>query len=136
VDAVGQGVEHIGELVDPVALLAGGWEDIAQGGPQAQRAVADRDHRRPHPAAAQIPQQLRPRLGRLALSVGDRDQFLGAVGAHAHQHQTAQVGLLQTDPEVEPIRPEVHIVPLGQVTLAKCLVVGLPGAKQPTDGRG
>jgi hypothetical protein len=46
------------------------------------------------------------------------------------------VGLLQTDPEVEPIRPQVHVVPLGQVTLAEGLVVGLPGAKQPTDGRG
>jgi hypothetical protein len=81
VHRLGQGREHVGGLVDPVALLAGGGEHLPQGGPQPQPAIADRHHRRAHAATAQIPQQLGPRLGRLALSVGHRDQLLGAVGA-------------------------------------------------------
>jgi hypothetical protein len=132
----GQAAEHVGELVDPVALLAGGWEHVAEGRPQAQRAVPDRDHRRPHPAAPQIPQDLRPAVGGLPLAIGHRDQLLGAVGAHAHDHQAAQASLLQPHPEVHAVRPDVHIVTVGQVALAEHLVVGLPGGQQSAYGSG
>jgi hypothetical protein len=117
--------------VDPVALVAGGREHVAERRPQPQRAVADRDHRGSHAAPAQIAQQLRPRLGRLAFAVSDRDELLGAVDPHAHDHQAAQAGLLQADPEVHPVRPDIDVVPVGQVTAAKRLVVGLPGGQQP-----
>ena len=75
-------------------------------------------------------------MGGLAFAVGDRDQLLGAVGAHANDHQTAQVGLLQPHPEVDAVGPDVHVVTVGQVTLAEGLVVGLPAGQQPTNGRG
>ena len=117
--------------MDPVALMPGRWEHITERRPQPQRAVADRDHRRPHPTPPQVPQQLRPRLGRLPLAVTDRDQLLGAVGAHPHDHQAAQAGLLQPHLEVDAVGPDVHIVAVGQVALAEHLVVGLPGAEQP-----
>jgi hypothetical protein len=77
--AGGQTAEHVGGLVDPVALVAGSWEDVAERRPQPQRAVPDRDHRRLHPAPPQIPQDLRPAVGRLPLAVGHRDQLLKEV---------------------------------------------------------
>jgi hypothetical protein len=46
---LGQAAQHVGGLVDPVALVAGRREDVPQRRPQPQRAVADRHHRRPHP---------------------------------------------------------------------------------------
>jgi hypothetical protein len=88
--------------MDPVALMPGRWEHVTERRPPPQRTVADRDHRRPHAAAPKVPQQLRPRLGRLPLTVTDRDQLLAAVGAYPHDHQTAQPGLLQPHPEVDP----------------------------------
>jgi hypothetical protein len=51
-----QAVEDVGGLVDPVALVAGGREHVAERRPQPQGAVADGDHRRPHPATPEIPQ--------------------------------------------------------------------------------
>ena len=129
-----QAAQHVGDLVDPVTLLTGGREDVPQGRPQPQRAVADRDHRRLHAPPTQIPQQLRPRRGGLALAVGHGNQLLGAVGAHADDHQAAQAGLLQPHPEVDAVRPHVHVIPLGEVTLAEGLVVGLPAGQQPTHG--
>jgi hypothetical protein len=52
---LGQAAQHVGDLVDPVALVASGREDIAQRRPQPQRAVPHRHHRRPHAAASEIP---------------------------------------------------------------------------------
>jgi hypothetical protein len=91
---LGQAAQHVGDLVDPVTLLAGGRQDVAERRPAPQRPVADRHHRRPHAAAAQLPQQLGPAVGRLALAVRHGDQLLGAIGAHAHDHQAAPAGLL------------------------------------------
>ena len=59
----------------------------------------------PGSASAQVPQQLGPDVDRLALAVSHGDQFLGAVGAHAHDHQAVQPGLLQPHPEVDAVRP-------------------------------
>jgi hypothetical protein len=56
-------------------------------------AVPDGHHRRPHPAAFQVAQQVGPRLGRLAVAVGDGHQLLGAVGPHAHDGHGAQPDL-------------------------------------------
>jgi hypothetical protein len=51
---LGQGVQHVGGLVDPVALVAGGREDVTERGPQPKRAVADRHDRGPHATAPQV----------------------------------------------------------------------------------
>jgi hypothetical protein len=68
----GQAAQHVGGLVDPVALVAGGREDVAEGCPQPQRAVPDRDHRGLQATPPQVRQDLRPAVGGLALAVGDR----------------------------------------------------------------
>jgi hypothetical protein len=108
---------------DPVALVAGGREHLPERHPQPQRAVADRHHRRLHAAPSEVAEDLGPTVGGLALTVRHGDQLLGAVGAHAHDDQTAQAGLLEPHPEVDAVGPDVHIVPVGQVTLAERLVV-------------
>jgi hypothetical protein len=38
--------------------------------------------------------------------------------------------LLEADVEVDPVRPQVHIVHIGQVTLAERVLLGLPGLGQ------
>ena len=121
--------------MDPVALVAGGREDVPQRCPQPQRAVADGQDRGAHAAAAQVAQPLGPAVGGLAFAISDGDQLLGAVGAHAHQHQTAQAGLLQPHPEVDPISPDGHVVAVGQLPAAEGLVLGLPGGDQAGDRR-
>jgi hypothetical protein len=93
--------------------------------PQPQRAVADHHHRRIHPAAAQIAQQLGPVVGRLAGAVGDRDQLFAAVGSDPDDDQAAQpTTLAQADGEVDPISPAVHVVHLGKVTPLERLAYG------------
>jgi hypothetical protein len=71
------------------------------------------------PRRPQVAQQLRPGIGGLPLAVGDRHQLLGAVGAHPHQHQAAQPAVLQPQVEVDPVRPAVHVIPVGQAALGE-----------------
>ena len=120
--------------MDPVTLLTGCRDHIAECRPQSKRAIPDRHHRRSHATAPQIAPQLGPAVGRFALAITDGDQLLG-VGGHAHDHQTAPPGLLQAHLEVDAVGPGVHLVPVGQVPTTERLVVRLPGAKQPAYGR-
>ncbi len=76
--------------METAALLAGGREDLAQRAQEPERAVADREDRGAHPAAGGIAQQVGPGLGALAVAVGQGDEFLVPVGAHADQHEQAQ----------------------------------------------
>jgi hypothetical protein len=122
--------------MDPTPLLAGLREHLPKRPPQPQRPVAHHHHRRAHAAAAKVAQQLRPRVAGLPLSLGDRHQFLGAVGAHPHQHQAAQPPVLQADVEVDAVRPAVHVVPVGQAALQERLPFGLPLGSQPGHHRG
>jgi hypothetical protein len=46
-------VESVRCLVHPVPLRAGLGEDVSHGGPESERAVADRHYRSAHPAALQ-----------------------------------------------------------------------------------
>jgi hypothetical protein len=133
---LGQAGEHVGELVDPVALVAGGREDVTQRCPQSKRAVTDRHHRRPHATPPQIPQQLGPRLGRLPLAIGDRHSSLVPSTRTPTITAAAQPGLLQPHPEVDAVGPDVHVVTVRQVTATEGLVVGLPRSKQATNSRG
>jgi hypothetical protein len=72
---------------------------------KSQSAVADREHRGAHPSALARTEQAGPRLGGFTVPVVKGDQFLGAVGAHAHHDQQAHLVLLQPDLEVDPIDP-------------------------------
>jgi hypothetical protein len=69
---LGERVEDVGDLVEPAALLAGGREDVTQRGPEPERSVADGEHWRSHAAALAVPEQVGPRLRRLAVPIGER----------------------------------------------------------------
>jgi hypothetical protein len=117
--------------------FAHGWPGTPRKAPAtAQRAVAHHHHRRAHAPAAQVTQQLGPRLGRLALTVGDRHEFLGAVSTYTDDDQAAQPPVLQAQIEVDAVSPAVHVVPVGQVPRQERLPFGLPLGGQPGDHRG
>src|SRR6202162_2082890 len=69
----GQLVEHVDELMDPAGLLACRGPDLARRGPEAQRAVAHRHHRRGHPAPLEVAQQRLPALGTLPVAILERE---------------------------------------------------------------
>jgi hypothetical protein len=96
--------------VEPAALLPGLGEHFAQRAPEPERPVADREHRGAHPAAGGITQQVRPRLGRFPIAVGERDELLAAVGADPDQHQQAQLVLFQANVDVDTVSPQVDVV--------------------------
>ena len=121
--------------MEPAPLLAGVGEHLPHRLPEPQRAVADRQHRCGHPAPATRPQQIGPRLGRLAVPVGQRDELLAAVGAHPDHHQQAQLLLLEADLEVDPVDPQVHVVGARQDALGERLGLVLPLRGQPGDRR-
>jgi hypothetical protein len=81
-------------------------DPVTQRGPEPERSVADGEHWRSHAAALAVPEQVGPRLRRLAVPIGERDQLFGAVGTHADHHQQADVVLLQADLEVDPVDPQ------------------------------
>jgi len=59
--------------------------------------VPGREHRGAHAAARAVAEQVRPRLGRLAVPVGQGDELLAAIGADPDHHQQAQLVLGQPD---------------------------------------
>jgi len=91
--------------VEPTPLLPGFGEHLPQRLPEPQRAVADREHRGPHPATLAVAQQVCPRLRGLPEPVGERDELLLPVGADADHHQQAHLVLLESDLEVDPVDP-------------------------------
>ena len=76
---LGQGVHAVRHLVDPTPLVDGLGEDVGQGSPKAEGAIADGQNWGGHAPALQSPQDVGPGLGRLPVSVGDRDQLFGPV---------------------------------------------------------
>ncbi len=111
---LGQGVDDVGRLVHPAALRPGFGEHLAQRPPEPEGAVADSEHRCPHPAPAEVAQQVGPRLSRLPVAVADGDQLLGAIGADTHDDQAAQPFFFEPDVEVHTVGPDVHEVPVPQ----------------------
>lgn len=123
--------------MNPAPLLTGFGEHLGQGFPEAQRPVADGKDRGAHAPAGAVAHQVGPRLGGLAVAVLERDQFLGAVGTHADEHEHALLGLLQADFEVDAVGPHVDEVDLREIAVHEGGVVGLPLRRQPGDrGRG
>jgi hypothetical protein len=70
VGGLGQRGQDVGGLMEPAAALPGPGEDLAQPVPEAQRPIADGQHRGTHPAAGAVAQQVRPRFRGLAVAVG------------------------------------------------------------------
>jgi hypothetical protein len=98
----GQAVEGVDHLVHPAVALSGLGEYLGQRGGEPQRPVADRQHRGLHAPPPGVPQQPGPRLGRLAVPVGEGDQILLPVGAHPDDHPGAHPVSIQPHPEVRP----------------------------------
>ncbi len=117
--------------MNPTPLVPGLRKHLRQGPPQAHGPVAHDEFRIAHAAPAAVPQQVGPGLGRLPQPLGQGDQLLGAVQAHAHQDQDAGVGLTETDPGVDAVGPHVDVVALRQVASLEGGVVVLPLLREP-----
>ena len=96
--------------MEPAALLAGIGEHLTQRRPEAQRAIADREHGCSHAAAAAITQQIGPRFGGFAVPVRDRDQFFAPVSTHPDHHQQTQFLLIEADFKVDSVDPHIDVV--------------------------
>ncbi|GAA4976807.1 hypothetical protein GCM10023334_103300 [Nonomuraea thailandensis] len=94
----------------PAPLRFGLRKHLGQRGPEAERAVPDGKHRGAHAAPGAIAQQIGPGFGRFAVAVGERDEFLAAVGAHSDQHQQAEFVLLE--PDVDVVKSDRGAVPV------------------------
>jgi hypothetical protein len=132
---LGESGEDVGGLVDPAALGAGVREHVAQRAPEAQGAVTNGEHRCPHPAAFEVAQHVGPGLCRLSVAVPDGDQFLGAIDPDTHDDQATQPVLVETDSEVHPVGPHVHVVPVIEASFGEGPLFGLPLGGQPGDHR-
>ena len=126
-------VQDISQLVEPVALLGRPGPHVPDGAPEPQGPIANRDHGRLEPAALQPSQQLRPALGTFAVPVLERDELLRPVGARADDHQRAQAVVLQPDVEVNPVDPDIDVVPISQVALPELPILVFPDRGQPRD---
>lgn len=122
--------------MDPTSLGAGGREDLPQCSPEPQGAVAHGQHRRPHPPALEVPQQIGPALRRLPVAVLDGHQLLGPVSPHTHHDQRTQAFLLQAHVEVDAVDPHVDVVDAGEVSAGEGGPLVLPLLRQPGDDRG
>ena len=105
-------VEDIRQPMHPAPLLARLGPHRADGRPEAQRAVADRDEGRPKSPPLEVAQHAAPTVGALPIAILDRDQLFRAVRPHANHHQRAEPILLEAHPEMHAIDPHVHVVRL------------------------
>jgi hypothetical protein len=119
-------VKDVGQTMDPAALLPRFRPHRTDGGPEAERTVADGDDGRTQAAAPQIPQHRCPAVGALAVAVLNRDEFLRAVGAHANHHERAEAILLEPHAEVHAIDPHVHVIDVVQIPLPPGVILPLP----------
>ena len=83
-------VEDVAGLVHPAALRPGLRIHLRQRRPEAQRAVADGQLRRPVKPRCFIPSNTSRQLCGLPNTVLDRQEVLLAAGVHANHHQYAQ----------------------------------------------
>jgi hypothetical protein len=122
--------------MEPAPLLTGRREHLTHRFPEPQRPIADSQHRRGHPAAATIAQQIGPRLGQLPIPVCQGDEFLASISTHPDHHQKAQLLLLEADLEVNPVDPQIYVVSARQIPLTEGLGFVLPLRGKPGDRRG
>jgi hypothetical protein len=129
-------VQHVGNPVDPAPLLPRLRPYLAHRRPEPQRAIADGQHRGPQPAALEIAQHRSPALRALAIAVLEGHDFLGAIRPHADQDQRTEPLLLEADGEVNPVRPQVDVVPVRQFPAPERLVLRRPRPGQAPDRAG
>lgn len=73
------------------------------------------------------------RLGRLAVAIGHRDRFLGAVRADPDDDRDGSLGLVQAYAQVDAVDPDVDVIGAGQVAVLERGMVGLPLRGHPGD---
>src|SRR5229473_3397624 len=117
----------------PATLRAGLRPDLAGRGPESQRAVAYRYHRRNHSASLEIAQQRLPALGALPVAIFDRQQLLLAVGPRADHNQGAEPVVFEPNVEVHSVDPHINVLAPGQIASAKGSMFLLPAGGQSGD---
>jgi hypothetical protein len=132
---LGELAAHVRQAVPPTPLLLRLGPPLAHRRPEAVRAGAHGHDRGGHAARLQVPAHPGPALRALAAPVLDRDQFLRAVRAHAAPHPRAPPIVLEPNPEVHPIDPDVHVVAGRETPLAPRGVLRLPVRRAARDRR-
>lgn len=100
-----QGIEHVGRLVDPVPLVGGGGEHIADRRPESERPVAGGEHRRARHARFR-PRSSSAQLSVLPVAVGDGAEPFGPVGADPRRNHVHRISGRDTRFMMEAIEVE------------------------------
>src|SRR5581483_5020322 len=104
-DRKGDFVEHVGDLVNPTALMPGGGKDLLNRLPKAERTIADREVGRDlEPASLGVDEKLAPALRALAHPGLEANELLFALGCGSDQHQHAFRALFHTRLQVDAVR--------------------------------
>ena len=134
---LGQLVQDVARLVNPAALLAGAWVDLAERLPEAERAVAERQLRTHFKAAPlEIEQNFEPGLLTFAIAVGDGDQFLLSLVRGPDDHQDALLLFLHAGAEIDAVHPEIDVALGREVAPLPALRLNPPDLFQPGDRGG
>jgi hypothetical protein len=120
--------------VVPAALVARRRVDLAEGGPQPERAVADPQQRLVEATLAQVAQDVGPGVGALAIAEGHPEQLLAPIRTRADDHEQARVLGFQAGTEVDAVGPQVGEGALDR-PVAEGAIVGLPVGLEPQDRR-
>jgi hypothetical protein len=89
-----------------------------------------------HAAALARPQQIRPRLRRLAEPVGESNELLGPVRADTENDEQADLVLLEPDLQADPVDPHVDVIGVLQRSGVGGALLVLPLLGETRDDRG
>lgn len=116
-------VDDVGGLVHPAPLLPGRRIDLAEGGPEAERAIADGEFRRlREPPLLEIKEQFLPALPASTDAVDDSDQFLPAFGRGSHEDEQPLLlvaVVFQPHVDVDAVGPDVDVLLPREISTAR-----------------
>src|SRR5262249_20591443 len=127
-------VQDIGSLVDPTPLVPGARKDFLDRLPKAERAIADGKVRRDlEPTLPDVDEEFTPALCALAYSYLEADEFFLALGFCTDQHQHAFGIVFHPALQVDPVSPNIHVLPCREIPLLPGVIIRLPLRRQPRD---
>src|SRR5271156_3297168 len=92
-----------------------------------ERAIADGEVRRDlEPTLLDVDEEFTPALRALADPSLEADEFLLAFGCCADQHQHAFGIVFHPGLQVDPVRPNIHVLPCGEIPLLPSVIIPLP----------